>query len=139
MRTAINYLNNDPHLQEVTSPQIILQGTHLRDVILRTFSKSTPCEHAALQEPDEVSYLPRSALEHASRMVGDNGGAFKDDLRIMSWARRYREVEPVRVEGDPVLSGLNGTQIRAIAMMIGERISLVQGVQLAQYFFISMF
>jgi hypothetical protein len=49
-------------------------------------------------------------------------------MRIRSWARRYSDLNPVRVEGDPVLSGLNATQTRAIAMMVGERISLVQGV-----------
>jgi hypothetical protein len=69
-------------------------------------------------------------LEHVNRQIGDHGGAFKEDMRIQSWARRYSEVNPVRVEGDPVLSGLNATQTRAVAMMVGERISLVQGVSI---------
>jgi hypothetical protein len=81
-----------------------------------------------LQAADEVNYLPCEALEHASKMPGERGGAFKDDMRIQSWARRYAEVRPVRAEGDSPLSGLNETQVRAVAMMIGERISLVQGV-----------
>jgi hypothetical protein len=33
------------------------------------------------------------------------------------------------VEGDPELQGLNATQIRAIAMMVGERITLIHGVR----------
>jgi hypothetical protein len=135
MRAAISHLHHDPHLQELSSHvpdrQIVLQGTYLRDVLLRTFSKSTPSTHVPLQEPDEISYVPRETLEHVGRMVGDNAGAFKDDLRIMSWARRYCRVKPIQVEGDPVLEGLNATQVRAIAMMIGERISLVQGVNIS--------
>lgn len=113
--------------------QFILQGTHLRDVLLRTFAPSAhPHVHAPLQAPDEVEYLPHEALEHGSRMSagGDgNMGVFKDDMLIQSWAKRYAEAEPVVVEGDPRLEGLNGTQIRAMAMMIGQRISLVQGVR----------
>lgn len=32
------------------------------------------------------------------------------------------------VEGDPDLGALNATQRRAVALMLGERVSLVQGV-----------
>lgn len=81
-----------------------------------------------MQAADDVNYISHETLEHGSRQSGDHGGAFKDDMRIHSWARRYAEIDPVRVEGDPVLAGLNATQTRAVAMMVGERISLVQGV-----------
>jgi hypothetical protein len=131
MRTAISHFDLDPNEQEcapnVSDHQIILQGTHLRDVLLRSFSQTTPSLHNPLQRPDDIDY-PREALEHGSRMNGDSSGAFRDDMQIMSWARRYREIEPVKVEGDPVMADLNSTQIRAVAMMIGERASLVQGV-----------
>ena len=135
MRTAISHLHLDPLQQEcapnASDRQIILQGTYLRDVLLRSFSKTTTSLPAPLQLPDEVDY-PHEALDHGSRMIGDNSGAFRDDMRIMSWAKRYREIEPVRIEGDPDLIGLNPTQIRAIAMVIGERTSLVQGVNLSR-------
>jgi len=122
MRTAISYLSHDPVAQE-SSPQfpdrqLILQGTHLRDVLLRTFclsSSSTPSDTPPRTMPKPTN--------------GNCEGAFMDDARIMSWARRYRELEPIRIDGDPVLGGLNVTQIRAIAMMIGERMSLLQGVR----------
>ncbi|KAH7924454.1 P-loop containing nucleoside triphosphate hydrolase protein [Leucogyrophana mollusca] len=133
MRTAISHFNHDPNAQEADSVhqtpdrQFILHGTHLRDVLLRSFSPSSSSLHAPLQAPDEVAYVPHETLEHQSREGRDHGGAFKDDMRIQSWARRYAEWDPIRIDGDPVLAGLNPTQVRAIAMMIGERISLVQG------------
>ena len=54
-------------------------------------------------------------------------GVFAEDDTIQSWARRYREIDPVVYEGDPVLPNLNTSQIRAMAVMIGERLSLIQG------------
>ncbi|GLB44126.1 putative P-loop containing nucleoside triphosphate hydrolase protein [Lyophyllum shimeji] len=133
MREAIGYLHHDPQdlgAASAADPQPILVGTHLRDVLLRTFEPSEePHEHVKVQAPDEVAYLPHEELEHAGKpTAGASGlGAFKDDMRIQSWARRYAEVDPVVVEGDPVLEGLNATQRRAVATMIGQRISLVQG------------
>jgi hypothetical protein len=100
-------------------------------VLLRTFDPSAdPHAHIALQPADEVAYPPHNALEHRGRMASglSDMGAFKDDVRIQSWARRYAEINPVVVEGDPVLKGLNSTQRRAMALMIGQRVSLVQGV-----------
>jgi hypothetical protein len=135
MCTAISHFNHDTaaieHIVPIPEQQTILQGTHLRDVLLNSFDSSFERSHAdPLQSPDEVNYVPHETLEHDGRLAGDTGGAFKDDMRIHSWARRYMKPNPVVVEGDPVLEGLNPTQIRAVATMIGERISLIQGVKL---------
>ncbi|KAG5650472.1 hypothetical protein H0H81_012135, partial [Sphagnurus paluster] len=132
MREAIECLHHDPQVYEAasaTEPQPFLLGTHLRDVLLRTFEPSEePHEHIGVQAADEVAYLPHAELEHrGSTTDATQFGAFKDDMRIQSWARRYAEPEPVVVEGDPILNGLNETQRRAVATMIGQRISLVQG------------
>ncbi|OAX35034.1 P-loop containing nucleoside triphosphate hydrolase protein [Rhizopogon vinicolor AM-OR11-026] len=134
MRTAIARFNHDPQALEEqgqtlssSDRQFILHGTHLRDVLLRSFFPETPSLHVPLQPPDEVSYVPRGRLEHDSREARDHGGAFKEDMYIQSWARRYSQIKPIVIDGDPVIEGLNVTQIRAIALMIGERISLVQG------------
>ncbi|KAA1474060.1 P-loop containing nucleoside triphosphate hydrolase protein [Dentipellis sp. KUC8613] len=132
MRTAISQLNQDPAEQEVyvtaRNRQLILQGTHLRDVLLRSFSPALPAhQHVPVQAADDPSYVAHETLEHPSRMAGDMEGVFKDDMRIQSWARRYSLLNPVRIEGDPVLDGLNPTQVRAVAMMVGQRASLVQG------------
>jgi len=126
MRTAIGLLNQDPTAHR-DHPELILQGTYLRSILLASFSPSTIHPPTALQAPGEVGYPPHDALDHNSRIPSDHGGVFRDDMRIQSWARRYVQFNPVIAEGDPELH-LNATQIRAIAMMIGEQISLVQGV-----------
>ena len=131
MRGAIARLSQDPRAQEddrAPERQYILQGTHLRDVLLHSFSPHSASLHEPLQAPDDVAYVPRETLEHRSREGRAHGGAFEDDMRIHSWAQRYARAHPIEMDGDPALEGLNPTQIRAIAMMVGERISLVQGV-----------
>jgi hypothetical protein len=133
MLSAISYLNHDPAIQErhvsVTDHQPILQGTRLRDILLRSFTPALEHTHSEpLQPPDEKNYVAHETLEHGVRLSGNFEGAFKEDMRIQSWARRYMRPNPVIVEGDPVLEGLNATQIRAVATMIGERLSLIQGV-----------
>ncbi|KAJ8700747.1 hypothetical protein PTI98_003744 [Pleurotus ostreatus] len=130
MRTAISHFNHDVRAQESIEPaadrEYILQGTYLRDILLRTFGDEEGVdEHDALQEADDVSYVTRSVLDHSPTEGAE--GAFKDDLRIQSWAKRYSKENPVVIEGDPVIEGLNDTQRRAMAMMIGQRASLVQG------------
>lgn len=135
MRTAISHFNHDVRAQESIEPaadrEYILQGTYLRDILLRTFGDEEGVdEHDALQEADDVSYVMRSDLDHSPTEGAE--GAFKDDMRIQSWAKRYSKENPVVIEGDPVIEGLNDTQRRAMAMMIGQRASLVQGVSLDQ-------
>jgi len=134
MRTAVSHLSQDP-IALSKHPSFILQGTHLRPILLSSFSSSTLSKSPhALQDPDDKEYMPHETLEHASRITTDHWGVFRDDMRIQSWARRYAELNPVRIEGDPILP-LNPTQVRAIAMMVGERISLVQGVSKGQFSF----
>ncbi|KAK7441735.1 hypothetical protein VKT23_016398 [Stygiomarasmius scandens] len=130
---------SDNSRKEAFQKQYILQGTELRDVLLRSFEPAEhPHVHRPLQDPDDTKYVESSVLDHESRKTMeisvpeevspmDSGGAFQDDMLIQSWARRYSSPDPVVVEGDPSLEGLNESQRRAMAMMIRERISLVQG------------
>lgn len=53
-------------------------------------------------------------------------GLFWHDARIRSWYERYSRAHPIQLDGDPDL-GLNASQMRAVAMMLKERVSLVQG------------
>ncbi|KAF8990245.1 P-loop containing nucleoside triphosphate hydrolase protein [Cyathus striatus] len=110
MRTAISHMNQDPQVIEELSHnndrQLILQGTRLRDILLRSFDP----------QPHERFEASQAGL-----------GAFADNMLIQSWAKRYACDNPLVMEGDPVLEGLNASQRKAIATMIGERISLVQG------------
>jgi hypothetical protein len=130
MRAAITHLHHDPSIQ-AERPELILQGTYLRDILLKSFSSARTTEQgtATLQGPDDVHYPPHEKLDHGSRISGEHEGIFRDDMRIRSWAKRYSMVNPLKIEGDPKLP-LNDTQIRATAMMIAERISLVHGVGL---------
>ncbi|EJD05026.1 P-loop containing nucleoside triphosphate hydrolase protein [Fomitiporia mediterranea MF3/22] len=134
MYDAINKLAKDPEMIE-KDPQNLsdnkmyrLEGTGLRDVLLKSFAEPKELQRQShhLQDPGEQHYLSHDQLEHDSR-IDQAGGALSENQLIQSWARRYRQPDPVVVEGDPPLNHLNASQIRAMAMMIGERISLIQG------------
>ncbi|PSS22633.1 hypothetical protein PHLCEN_2v3060 [Hermanssonia centrifuga] len=132
MRTAIHQLNYDPALQEsdasdVSSDrQVILQGTHLRDILLRSFApedEDVEVEHEWSDSGFQAE--SRGATPSPPPLALD--GLFKNDARIQSWAKRYSRSSPVIVEGDPVMGAMNDTQIRAVAMMLDNRFTLVQG------------
>ena len=132
MNSAITRLSHDvPAIEQATEDgqKYMLHGTHLRHILLDSFSPASESTHSTpLQRADEVKYLSHETLDHAGRTSKLSRGAFKDDMRIMSWARRYTRPNPVRVEGDPVLP-LNSSQVRAVATMIAEDMSLIQGVR----------
>ncbi|KAJ6542591.1 P-loop containing nucleoside triphosphate hydrolase protein [Mycena capillaripes] len=133
MRDAIGNLNHDPQQLEAAAMsadrELILQGTHLRDILLRSsqpVAEEEVTEEDALQ-PDSAAFVADEGLAQEESTVPDTHGAFKDDQRIHSWAQRYSQPKPLVMEGDPPLDGLNATQIRAMAMMVGQRLSLIQG------------
>ncbi|WRT66587.1 uncharacterized protein IL334_003546 [Kwoniella shivajii] len=121
--------------------QTILRGTTLRDLLFRAFQedytpldKSVTFVNVARTGPDHLVHTPNEI--HPSdldaipipdpRRTPLNSVLSKNQL-IQSWTERYRVPgKPIHVEGDPDV-GLNSTQMRAIAMMLGERLSLVQG------------
>ena len=76
----------------------------LRDILLRSFARS----------PGKVEY------PHNYDVLARN-------TKLQDWARRYQAPDPVAMKGDPELE-LNPTQVRAVATMLGQRISLIQGV-----------
>jgi DNA polymerase III delta prime subunit len=134
MRAAVQALNYDPvrqlresltgptsqSLSPLSSPsstgavkdrEVILQGTALRDILLRGFRESS--------SPSPVSDQ-HTVLQ---------GNLFSPNAHLTSWARRYSRPDPVVIPGDPDLRvrGLNDTQIRAIAVMLGGMPGPVQG------------
>ncbi|KAJ7442181.1 P-loop containing nucleoside triphosphate hydrolase protein [Mycena galericulata] len=137
MRDAIGYMNHDPQkLEEAAMSadrELILQGTHLRDILLRSsqppMEESPAVEEASVEVVEESGFVADEGVQREKQPASpsDTNGAFKDDQRIHSWARRYSEPVPLVMNGDPPLTGLNATQIRAMALMIGQRVSLVQG------------
>lgn len=132
MVTAISRLSHDITAIERAAgggQRYALHGTQLRHVLLDSFSPISESTHSTpLQRADEVSYVSHETLDHGSKVSKDLRGVFSDDMRILSWAKRYMRPNPVRVEGDPHLP-LNATQIRAVATMVGEAMSLIQGVR----------
>lgn len=128
MKEAVRNMSQDPQLEENTSDELILQGTHVRDILLRTFStkEDQTHEHVPLQDADDPNYVSKNTLDHDSS--GGSLGAFQDDMCIQSWATRYSKHRPIVVEGDPILPNLNPSQVRAMATMVGQGASLIQGV-----------
>lgn len=132
MSTAISFLSHDvPAIEQGVGDgqDYMLHGTHLRHILLDSFSPTSQSTHSVpLQRADEIKYVSLETLDHDGRVSKVSRGTFKDDMRIMSWAKRYMRSNPVRVEGDPVLP-LNSSQVRAVATMIAEEMSLIQGVR----------
>ena len=90
--------DSDPMRQEgQRAREVILQGTYLRNALLRSFYTSS-----ATTEPPSTNF-------------------FAPNAHLTSWARRYARPNPVVISGDPDLraKGLNDTQIRAVAVMLG--------------------
>ncbi|KAI0790892.1 P-loop containing nucleoside triphosphate hydrolase protein [Abortiporus biennis] len=152
MRTAVKQLNMDPQSQEFdrtgddSDRQVMLQGTYLRDILLRGFynplssspsSSPTTSPSTSALNPESTSALNRedgSSAEtetetHWAEVTPSFEGLFQDDMRIQSWATRYSEENPIVVEGDPkwIDEALNPTQVKAVAAMIKNRFCLVQG------------
>jgi hypothetical protein len=134
--------------------QTVFQGTIVRDKILRAFQEEfVPYDTSASLrigerlgdkvepapvvpvpsdlQPGDIDATPVPPAHPASEPLGVLA---KNEL-IASWTKRYRTEAgqlPLRVEGDPEVP-LNPTQMRAIAMMLSERLSLVQGVSYGDF------
>ena len=143
MLEAIADLNCDPATAEIhpihsegphKDHELRQEGTFLRDILLRKYT----LQQQRTEDSDEDSFA-----QVAMDLEQDEGpvevqptptsppldGLFKHDARIQSWAKRYSLPNPLVIEGDPDLERLNSTQIRAIALMLSSRFSLVQGVR----------
>lgn len=156
MLNAIDMLNADPaQIARRSSENVryILQGTRLRDVLLRhsplpaepaapsheppgsqepatILDHDLPDAHAVEDVEAEVEAELQHLAEHERTPLSEHASALMSDQRIQSWARRYSHPNPIAIPGDPVLK-LNSTQVRAIALMLASRVSLVQGVRLS--------
>jgi hypothetical protein len=123
--------------------EYILSGTNLSDKFLRAFQEDyVPYQAAAAYSSPNAgahAMIPPVAELRASDVDAiplpphhtDRGETLlaRDQL-VQSWTKRYRcetGGEPLRMEGDPDVR-LNPSQMRAMAMMLSERLSLVQGV-----------
>jgi len=116
--------------------QTILNGTSTRDLLLRAFQTDyqTPESSinlispasATLPLPTDLAPTDVDATPIPTHITSSGQGILARDQLIQSWARRYRGPKALKIEGDPDIQ-LNSSQLRAMAMMLSERISLVQG------------
>lgn len=126
MRAALDHLHFDPEQLAASSTreqEPILLGTNLRDLLLKRFKTKSP---STLESLDSTDFSGCDEIE----VVGDSGtttSVLFDDQRLYSWAMRYQRAKPLVLDGDPEFD-LNESQVMAIACMLGNRLSLIQGV-----------
>ncbi|KAF5326605.1 hypothetical protein D9611_000880 [Ephemerocybe angulata] len=119
--------------------EYVLGGTGVRKELLRGFERArreaaaaAAAEAAAMDLETEMAEAELGLVAVAKGKEGgeqEKGepGIFSVDQRIESWVRRHRVSPPVGMDGDPSLEGLNASQVRAMAAMVGRKVSLVQG------------
>jgi len=121
MRSAIEALNYDPGKMKAASSlhsEYELHGTYLRKELLEGFVQGI-----------STSSIADTSIQQSNDIPSSRNGLFTLDERIDDWVRRYSHPIPERKEGDPKLP-LDISQTQAVAQMIGERFSLIQGVSL---------
>lgn len=129
-----------------------LQGTDLRELIVPKVEAQAGEPHKRVWEQDvldeqasafddspatELAHLPSSdALlspdlflnpRKTSSTALHPSDLLTQNQLINSWVKRYMRDDPMLLPGDPEL-GLNPSQTKAVAMAIGEKLSLIQGV-----------
>ncbi|WVW84149.1 hypothetical protein I302_106178 [Kwoniella bestiolae CBS 10118] len=141
---GITALSTAPVLAKDKKDQTILRGTAIRDLLFRAFQEDyTPASHSRTSAGQvhhhtlptdhivqDTSEMRLSDLDAIPEPIPDRTpatGILAKNQLIQSWTERYRRPgQPVEMEGDPKV-GLNESQLKAIAMMLSERLSLVQG------------
>lgn len=95
-----------------------LQGTELREAIVPASAPQPPAQR------------PRAAEQKAAVADPLRSDLLRQNQLVNSWIERYRRDDPIVLPGDPDL-GLNASQTKAIAMALGDKLSLIQGVRCA--------
>lgn len=95
-------------------------GLEKRDPTGRYELQGTSLIEALLPKGETSSKTVEAATQSSLSSI------FEPDLRIRSWCERYARSDSLVMEGDPDLS-LNASQLKAVATMLGNRLSLIQG------------
>ncbi|PVF99273.1 P-loop containing nucleoside triphosphate hydrolase protein [Serendipita vermifera] len=107
MKQALDGMRVDPtEMKSESAKDDQVRGTYLRDVLLHGWGSE-----------GKVGRVP--TLDYPSSPLISN-------TAIQDWAHRYAAEFPIKKAEDPDIP-LNDSQIRAIAQMLRERMSLVQG------------
>lgn len=86
---AVTQMHQDPRILEEDNSnpdgELVLLGTHMRDVILHSFSLSgSVYEPKPFQAADDASYAAHEMLDHPAQIGAENRGIFRDDVRLPS-------------------------------------------------------
>jgi hypothetical protein len=135
--------------------EIALQGSSLRELLVPSLDLRAPTkplnldayednDSPTLQSPHlhtDVEIDIANSTTATQTTASNPSSMFLDNQLIRSWIRRYERFDPIKMIGDPEL-GLNPSQTRAVAMALGEKLSLIQGVRFFSFsldLFISLF
>ncbi|KAH8831193.1 P-loop containing nucleoside triphosphate hydrolase protein [Flagelloscypha sp. PMI_526] len=129
--------NKSPSGKEETivkEQHFALVGTRLRDLLLTSWAGAdtpllaAPTVAASMTSESSLVATLNDSLSAKPSSIVTGTGSFAQNHLIASWAHRYAAPgDPIVIPGDPDVSMLNKSQIRAVAMMLGNRASLVQG------------
>ncbi|KAM0747776.1 P-loop containing nucleoside triphosphate hydrolase protein [Meredithblackwellia eburnea MCA 4105] len=129
------------HLNGTTSTlrEWTLQGTELRELLVPDLNESMtalpsePSTSSALGKSHPLVELSHLQLPSVPTIRGPRSEEpanpttlLRDNQMINSWIKRHSRDRPLTIPGDPDL-GLNESQTKAVAMALGERLSLIQG------------
>lgn len=137
MRDAIRRLNLDPAAQEMQPPaaspfQQIANRVAVDDVLPFDVDAQGPERAPIERENMLVGTQLRDIIVASSgtaHMSQAGLGAFADNQHLLSWCRRQLSSRDnsIVAPGDPDVK-LNRSQLQAIALMLSQRASLIQGV-----------
>ncbi|KAM0791996.1 hypothetical protein ACM66B_007108 [Microbotryomycetes sp. NB124-2] len=118
------------HLDGITTTlrEWALQGTDLRDLVVPSLDKSRELDRdrTAQQDPQYELFDGDVTQKTASEPASNPSSLFADNQLINSWIKRHARDDPIKMTGDPDL-GLNESQTKAVAMALGQSLSLIQG------------
>ncbi|BGO88406.1 hypothetical protein JCM10020v2_000021 [Rhodotorula toruloides] len=117
--------------------EVSLRGTDLRELIVPKEGDEAYAKHlllpktvtyaeGAFEDADGVAITTPEPIVEALPVPSIPSALLRDNQLINSWIMRYSRDDPIEMPGDPQL-GLNPSQTKAIAMALGQRMSLIQG------------
>ncbi|PWN26382.1 hypothetical protein BDZ90DRAFT_53710 [Jaminaea rosea] len=132
LRLLFHPPNSLVDLEACPSWRIDLAPNDAIDVKIDEAIERLAVDAAALEASDAEGKLELQGTQLSAALVGEaderapTGSMFEQDQLIRSWYTRYARPDPLVLDGDPDLR-LNPSQLRAVATMLANRISLIQG------------